>query len=188
MSLLLLIDGYNIAQPIAPGRNPDPRWLEQNRNVLLRDLATHLSEPIRRKTCVVFDAANPPPDRPQQYMHHEIDVRFAVGYLSADELIEEMIRAHHTPRRLMVVSSDHRVQMAARRRGARHVDSEPWIDDLTDGKTRLAIPPPTDSGGAGQGSGNCGKGKENPLGTPKPRVQDPQEVADWMQRFGFPPE
>ena len=139
MSLLLLIDGYNITQPIAPTRNPDPRWLERDRNVLLRELTNQLSEPVRRKTCVVFDAANPPRDRPSEFVHHGMSVRFAVDYLSADDLLEEMIRAHHTPKRLMVVSSDHRIQIAARRRGAAHFDSEPWMDDLTDGKIHLAI-------------------------------------------------
>lgn len=185
MSLLLLIDGYNIAQPIAPTRNPDPRWLQRNRSVLLRDLTTHLSEPILSKTCVVFDAADPPRNRPDRYLHEGIDVRFAVGYLSADDLLEELIRAHHTPKRLMVVSSDHRIQIAARRRNACHFDSQPWIDDLTDGKIHLAITPPTDSGRAGQGGGETTDGTENPLGAKKPGVEDPKEVAEWMRKFGF---
>ena len=38
MTLLLLIDGYNLAQPIAPVRRPDPRWLQRSRESLLRDL------------------------------------------------------------------------------------------------------------------------------------------------------
>lgn len=175
MSLLLLIDGYNIAQPVAPARNPDPRWLERQRNVLLRDLTNHVGQAVRERTCVVFDAADPPRDRPHRYSHHGIDVRFAVGYLSADDLLEEIIREHHTPKRLMVVSSDHRVQIAARRRGAKHFDSQPWIDDLTDGILHLAIELTPQSGGAGQG------------GPPprKPRIEDESEVADWMREFGF---
>lgn len=185
MSLLLLIDGYNIAQPIAPSRRPDARWLEQNRNVLLRDLSTHLSESIRKATCVVFDAANPPRNRPNRFSHQEIDVRFSVGYLSADDLIEEIIRAHHTPKRLMVVSSDHRVQIAARRRNARHFDSQPWIDDLTDGKIHLAVDLPDESGGAGEGGRNRHDGSESSAEAEKPRVQDSQEVADWMREFGY---
>lgn len=185
MSLLLLIDGYNISQPIAPSRAPDPRWLEQNRNVLLRDLTTHLSDAIRRRTCVVFDAANPPRDRPSRFTHHEIDVQFAVGYPTADDLLEEIIRAHHTPKKLMVVSSDHRVQIAARRRAARHFDSQPWMDDLTDGKIHLAVRLTPKLGGAGQGGHPDLPGHQNPTRPVKPRVEDPSEVADWMREFGF---
>ena len=185
MSLLLLIDGYNLSQPIAPSRNPDPRWLEKNRNVLLRDLSAHLSGPIRKKTCVVFDAANPPRDRPNRFTHNEMNVRFAVGYPTADDLLEEIIRAHHTPKRLMVVSSDHRVQTAAQRRNARYFDSQPWIDDLTDGKIHLAVPIPEDSDGAGEGGRKSGEGVKSSTDAKKPRIQDPKEVAQWMREFGF---
>ena len=180
MSLLLLIDGYNVAAPIHPGRNADPRWLEQNRSRLIRDLAQHLDESLRRQTCVVFDASNPPRDRATTYQQHGMEIRFAVGYPSADDLLEEIIRAHHTPKRLMVVSSDHRVQTAAQRRGAAHFDSEPWMDDLIDSVIHLAIQredagglTEIRGGGEGQGSGK------------KPSVGDSEEVADWMREFGF---
>ena len=185
MSILLLIDGYNITQPIAPSRNPDPRWLERNRNGLLRDLANYLSEPIRKKTCVVFDAANPPRDRASESIHQGIEVRFAVGYPSADDLLEEMIRAHHTPKRLMVVSSDHRVQIAATRRGAAFFDSQPWIDDLTDGMIHLATKLRHNPGGAGQGGSHTSQTGKNKGRSQKPRVEDPAEVSDWMREFGF---
>ncbi|QEG02107.1 YacP-like NYN domain protein [Stieleria maiorica] len=204
MSLLLLIDGYNITQPIGPVRNADPRWLERDRNVLLRELTNHLSAPVRKKTCVVFDAANPPRDRPSEFVHQEMAIRFAVDYLSADDLLEEIIRAHHTPKRLMVVSSDHRIQIAARRRGAAHFDSQPWMDDLTDGKIHLAISPVSDSAvsdsaRSGRDSGGAGQGGRSPaiLGNPprkdrgatnKPRVQDQAEVDAWMREFGFDPD
>ena len=188
MSLLLLIDGYNLSQPVATSRNIDPRWLERNRNGLLRDLAEHLSGPIRAKTCVVFDAANPPKGRPDRFTHSEMDVRFAVGYPTADDLLEEIIRAHHTPKRLMVVSSDHRVQTAARRRNARYFDSQPWIDALTDGKIHLAVPLPEAPGGAGEGDRKGQNGGEKPARAKKPRIQDPKEVEEWMREFGFDAE
>ncbi len=185
MSLLLLIDGYNLSQPITPTRDPDPRWLQKNRDSLLRDLTNHLPESIRGRTCVVFDAANPPPDQPAQFTRQEIEIRFSVGYLSADELIDEIIRGHHTPKRLTVVSSDHRVQISASRRGARFYDSQPWLDDLTDGKCRLAVKLVRKSAKPGQGrgaeSGLPGAAKE----PAKPRVEDPDEVQQWMQEFGF---
>ncbi len=196
MAALLLIDGYNIAQPIAPARRPDPRWLQRTRESLLRDLTEHLPPEVRQRTCVVFDAADPPRDRPSEYSHEGIEVRFAVEQVTADELLEELIRAHHTPKRLMVVSSDHRVQISARRRSARHFDSQPWMDDLTDGKIHLAVPieslgGDTDAvGGAGQGGGSPSGGDSPaaPRRSGKPRIEDPEEVEQWMREFGFDEE
>jgi hypothetical protein len=54
-------------------------------------------------------------------------VRYASDYEDADELIEELIAAHPTPRSLTLVSSDHRLQRAARRRRAPFVDSDVWF-------------------------------------------------------------
>lgn len=195
MSLLLLIDGYNIAQPIAPRRQPDPRWLEKTRQSLLRELAKHLSSAVRRKTCVVFDASAPPKGRADRFTQDEISVRFAVGYPSADDLLEELIAEHPTPKRLMVVSSDHRIQIAAKRRKSKHCDSEPWMDDLTDGNVRLAISldsltgdDPTASspaGGAGQGGLQSGSSGQRSAPEKKPRIEDAAEVDQWMRTFGF---
>jgi hypothetical protein len=48
--------------------------------------------------------------------HHGIHVLFAVGMATADDLIEVLIRQASAPRHLTVVSDDHRLQKAARRR------------------------------------------------------------------------
>ena len=57
-------------------------------------------------------------------------MRFAAHYESADELIEELIRTDSSPRRLTVVSSDHRLHRAARRRHARSIDSDRWYSEM----------------------------------------------------------
>ena len=176
MSLLLLIDGYNVVAPIGPGRDANPRWLEKHRASLLRDLTKHLEDAVRQRTCVVFDASNPPRDRPATYQHQGIQVQFAVGYPTADDLLEEIIQAHSVPKQLMVVSSDHRVQTAAQRRNASHFDSQPWMDDLTDGLVRLAVRTSKDeSEREGEGEGTL----------KKPDVSDSREVSEWMREFGF---
>ena len=72
----------------------------------------------------------------------------------------------------MVVSSDHRLQTAASRRGASFYDAQPWLDDLLDGETRLAMNP---TNRAGQGSGE----NEKPSGG----LSD-KKVSDWMKEFG----
>ena len=98
MSLLLLIDGYNVVAPVAPpSRNVDPMWLERERRQLIHRLVKHLGAEVRRRTCVVFDAANPPPNRLSRFQMEGIDVRFAVGYPEADDLLEELIAAHSAP-------------------------------------------------------------------------------------------
>jgi hypothetical protein len=57
-------------------------------------------------------------------------VHYASNYDDADELIEELIAQNNVPRSLLVVSSDHRIQRAARRRRAQFVDSDIWFADL----------------------------------------------------------
>jgi predicted RNA-binding protein with PIN domain len=174
-SLLLLIDGYNVLSPVAAPTRGDPMWLHRERMQLISRLKNYLTPESCQRTCVVFDAANPPPDRSNRFEIAGIDIRFAVDHPEADDLIEEIIRDHHAPKQLTVISSDHRVQAAAKRRGATAFDSEPWIDDLLDGKVRLS----SWTNRAGQGSNR----KENAEDS-KPSVEQ-NEVNDWMKKFGF---
>lgn len=174
MSLLLLIDGYNVLAPIAPpGRIVDPRWLHRERMRLLGRLASTLDESTRRKTCVVFDAASPPSDRADRFKHEGIDVRFAVEHAEADDLLEALIAAHSSPKRLAVVSSDHRVQAAARRRGATPYDSQPWLDDLIDGRVRLS-----------PRIARHRRATDEPDPTQE-RSLPPTEVDQWLDEFGL---
>ena len=174
MSLLLLIDGYNVLSPAAAPTRHDPMWLHRERMQLISRLTKHLPVEVTGRTCVVFDAANPPPDRPDRFEVDGIKIRFAVDHPEADDLLEEIIRGHSSPKQLAVISSDHRVQTAATRRGAAAYDSQPWLDDLLDGKVRLA----KRASGAGQG-----RGDERPEDG-KPESVD-EDVDDWMKKFGF---
>ena len=176
MSLLLLIDGYNVLAPVAPpNRDPDGRWLQRERTQLVRRLVEHLTDVQRERTCVVFDAAGPPVGRPSEFSVEGVEVRFAVGYPEADDLLEEMIAAHSAPKRLTVVSSDRRVQVAAKRRGSAFSDSQSWLDDLLDGKIASAC---ESRNRAGQGTGEDGSGKPS-------RVINDQQVEAWLREFGF---
>ena len=174
VSLLLLIDGYNVIAPVAaPRGRGETRWLQRERMQLIERLAKHLDPAVRSRTCVVFDAANPPRDRPSQFEVEGIDVRFSVGYSEADDLLEELIAAHSAPKGLAVVSSDQRVKTAASRRGCAVYESQAWLDDLLDGQVRLAA---VRKGRAGQGDAQ-GERNEPSVGR--------DEVADWMREFGF---
>lgn len=127
----LLIDGYNLMHAAGIiGRGVGPGGLERSRLALLNFVAESLDEDQRAAATVVFDARGAPRGLPPTLVHRGVTVRFAAGYEEADELIEELIRAESAPRRLTVVSADHRLQRAARRRRATAIDSEQWYADV----------------------------------------------------------
>ncbi len=127
----VIIDGYNLISAvgiIAAGVGPGS--LERARLALLNFLAESLDADEVAATTVVFDAKNSPPGLPRTVSHRNLTVRFAARYPDADSLIEELIHEQSAPRKLTVVSSDHRIQRAARRRKAAAVDSDVWYNTL----------------------------------------------------------
>jgi len=129
--MLYLIDGYNlmnVASVPVPVRGRAN--LEKARLALLDFLAESLDPNEVPQTVVVFDAHDPPPGLPREIRHKGLTVRFAARDADADTLIEELIREDTSPRRLTVVSSDHRIQRAAKRRRARAVDSDVWFAEI----------------------------------------------------------
>jgi predicted RNA-binding protein with PIN domain len=129
--MALVIDGYNLLH--ASGilaRGIGPSGLERSRGALLNFLAESLEPDELSRTTVVFDAREAPPGLPRIVQHRGITVRFAEPGSDADQVIERLIQADSAPRRLTVVSSDHRLHRAARRRRARCVDSDEWYADI----------------------------------------------------------
>jgi predicted RNA-binding protein with PIN domain len=130
MARELLIDGYNLLHAAGLARRRyGPGDLERCRRDLLRLIAGQLSDEQRRRTTVVFDAKDPPPDAGRHGTHAEILVLYATEDEEADDLIEQIIAGHSAPRQLIVVSSDHRLHKAARRRKANPIDSDAFLDD-----------------------------------------------------------
>ncbi len=127
----LLIDGYNLLNAVGIiGYGSGTSSLERSRMALLNFLAESLEPAELAATTIVFDAHLPPRGLPQALEYRGLKIRFAVQYEDADSLLEELIQADNAPRRLTVVSSDHRIQRAARRRRARAVDSDVWYGEL----------------------------------------------------------
>jgi len=143
--MALLIDGYNLlhvtsivgsaprarfrgARQGSPHRGPSE--LQRSREALLRFLAASIDEAERPRTTIVFDAKDAPPGLPRTVDHNGMTIRYASEYADADTLIEELIQSEAAPRSLLVVSSDHRIQRAARRRRAPAIDSDRWYADL----------------------------------------------------------
>jgi len=122
-----IIDGYNVLHVAwLRGGKTGPGGLQRARLALLNFLAESLDPAEVPHTTVVFDAREAPCGMPRTLSHRGLTVRFAAQYESADELIEELIRCESAPRRLIVVSSDHRLQRAAKHRRAEAVDSDSW--------------------------------------------------------------
>ena len=162
----LLIDGYNLLHATGIFGSPlGPPTLQRSREALLDFLASALTAPQRKRTVVVFDAAAAPPGLPSEYVRQEIGVRFARNRGDADELLEDLIEAAADPRNLVVVSSDHRVQRAARRRGAQWADSGQWYAELVRLQRQSA---------AG----------EAPIADKPAAALSPAEVQKWLKEFG----
>jgi predicted RNA-binding protein with PIN domain len=122
-----LIDGYNLAHAmnLLPARSAQ-RALKRARVRLLDHLAqTAPEESIR----VVFDAQAAPRGAPTRLDHQGIVVLFSNG-ATADDLIEDLIAAEPDPRRLHVVSDDHRIRRAAGRRGCGVVGCLDFLEKL----------------------------------------------------------
>ena len=129
--MALLIDGYNLLHVTGIfDHGKGPGGFQRTRDALIRFLIASIEEKQHKRTTVVFDAAQAPSGLPAKVSHGQITVRYAKGYPDADTLIEEIIEQHRSPRSLVVVSSDHRIQRAARRRGADYIDSDLWYAKL----------------------------------------------------------
>ncbi|MBN2473682.1 MAG: NYN domain-containing protein [Pirellulales bacterium] len=162
----LLIDGYNLLNAVGIiDRGLGPGSLQRSRLALLNFLVESLPPDELPQTTVVFDAHDPPPGLPRKVNHRGLAVRFASQHQDADALIEQLIRAHSSPRRLTVVSSDHRLQRAARRRRATAVDSDVWYAEIVRARReRLQSQPPA------------------PARPPVPLLEE--DVNYWIRQFG----
>jgi predicted RNA-binding protein with PIN domain len=125
-----LIDGYNLlyAMGVMPAR-AGPGGLARARLRLLGMLHGVFGADSGKVT-VVFDAARAPPGAAEQETAQGIHVRYAHREPAADDLIEDLIRHESVPRQLAVVSDDHRLQQAARRRQCTPLGCLDFLDEL----------------------------------------------------------
>lgn len=162
----LLIDGYNLLNAAGiVGQGRGPATLERARLALLNFLAESVEPDELPLTTVVFDAKDAPPGLPRVVGYRGLTVRFASRWPDADSLIEELIRRDASPRRLLVVSSDHRLHRAARRRRARAIDADVWYAQVVADRRRRAE-----------------QAQTQPARPPVPLLAE--DVEYWFDRFG----
>lgn len=111
-------------------RSYGPGDLEVCRNRLIQQLAGRLTEAASQRTTVVFDAFAASDNSGRHQIQHGLKVTYAPAGTDADSEIERHIASHNAPRQLLVVSSDHRLHQAARRRRAKAIDSDRFWDSL----------------------------------------------------------
>lgn len=162
--MAILIDGYNLLHVTGIFGTPgNPRAFQQSRERMLDFLATALGPTGCSQTTVVFDAAMAPVGLPRRVQVRGIQVYYASDHDSADQLLEELIQQDTSPRQLVVVSSDNRVQAAARRRRAIGIKSDAWYGQLCRDFRTTESSLPEDK-------------PEGPLNS--------QQVASWLKAFG----
>lgn len=164
---LILIDGYNlIFQCGLEGRSRTPASLQRARRRLTGELKVNLAGPLLRRTAIIFDATRLPVGESQAIRVEDgLTIIYALDHEDADTLIELLIQKNSTPKKLTVVSSDHRLHKAAIRRKSTPVDSDQWFDQITGESPNQRANRPVEAEG-------------------KPSFEDLTYV-DWMAEFGL---
>lgn len=120
--MALLIDAYNVlfASPSLPGRHDTG-----SATGLCRALDT-----VRKGRVVVVADGSPKPDDRANMNTGGVKLIFSGKGREADDVIEDLIEAEADPRNLIVVSSDHRLQRSAQRRGASFMDAQVFLREF----------------------------------------------------------
>lgn len=133
-----LVDGYNLLYSLGRLTPRTPRHgLEGARQSLIIRLASNHGEEAAQVT-VVFDSRSAQAGCARETRQNGIRVVFSHGQ-TADDLIEDLIRAEAVPAQLTVVSDDRRLRQAAQRRGCGWLGNLDYLEGL---KRPAATPVP----------------------------------------------
>lgn len=162
-----LIDGYNLMHAAGMARQKyGPGDLERCRNQFIHWLISQLTPQERRLTTLVFDAEAAEKSWIRKLHQENLTIQYAPAGSDADTLLEELITEHNSPKQIHLISSDHRLHKAARRRKARAIDSEDFIKWLADREIHLP------------------RQREQKPGHPPSEA----ELKEWLELFGEIPE
>lgn len=157
-----LIDGYNLlhAMGLLHGK-AGPHGLEKARLALLSRLCGDADSDAAAVT-VVFDASGAPPGAGTEADYRGIHIHYARDG-SADDVIETLIQREAAPRQLTIVSDDHRLQQAGRRRRCPVLGCLDYLEEWERQRRRKPAAP------------------EAPL---KPEGVSDAEMQHWLRAFG----
>jgi predicted RNA-binding protein with PIN domain len=181
----LIIDGYNLMHAAGMARQKyGPGELQRCRERFLGFLVDKLSVAEAAAALVVFDAREPPRGIPHEHRIGGVQVLFAHPIGDADAAIEQQLADHGAPSRVTLVSSDRRLQAAARQCRARFVSSQSFFERLERRRDRIE----RGSRSAPKAGGNPGAQREQAEDSKNRVHSEPAipswEVAYWMKVFG----
>jgi hypothetical protein len=156
--MAFLIDGNNLLHALAAA------GYDLGRGSLTGLLSRALAG--GKKVHVVFDGPRPSGPLERQISADGVSVAFS-GKSSADDVLIAMIAADNGPRELVVVSTDHEIRRAARRRRCRNVTSEDFATFLI--RTVNGVEKPSSSSEPDE--------KENGL--------NDEQARQWLREFGI---
>ena len=154
----LIVDCYNVLHATMP-----PMLAGLDEAGLCRALA---ATPWAAGPITVVADGRPKPLGVAESPVDAVDLVYAGSHRSADDLIIHLINADSSPRRLTVVSSDRQIRAAARRRRAKDLPSDAFIDKLCGHLRRHRAGPP-------------------PPGRPNIAPLPDELVKRWKKHFGF---
>lgn len=167
----LLVDGYNLlfGQGWAqPGSSSHP-GLQRGRETLAQRVAALVPSGKFSSVLIVFDSLDAPSHLPTSIKMRDMEVVFSRDWSSADEMLQQIVVSHSSPKSLVVISSDHAVQRKAIARGARVYDHDRWEEAIE----------------AAYGLSKESSPAQEQAEPGKDRTLSSEERDDWMKRFGF---
>jgi predicted RNA-binding protein with PIN domain len=154
----ILIDGYNLLRAV--------QKIQEQPDLTDADLCVVLCEYLRRTDdigTIVFDGIGPPNKEGLMGLQR-LQVVFSGRNIEADTVIEQHIYDNSAPKRLIVVSSDRRIRIAAKRRKCPDVPAmEFWMLVCQTVEKQLPTPEP--------------KGKRQGISE--------KETDRWLKTFGL---
>jgi predicted RNA-binding protein with PIN domain len=169
----LIIDGYNLLHLAGfMPRHKTAGGLEKARKKLLARLSRTLLPEELQKTTIVFDAQYVTDRDRQPYQSQGITMLFSPRGRQADDIIEEMLWCGPRGKQVTVISSDHRLQRAARAARAQFLDCDTFLVEL-DRREELMQPIEKPD-----------QGSEENRPAENASLVNPNDIESWMVEFG----
>jgi uncharacterized protein len=112
-----VVDGYNLLHAVKKSFEQ----LQDISDIRIAKILSVYSNKTRDTGQLVFDGIGPP--NREDFCHIEsVEVIFSGTEKEADDIIENIIAANTAPKRLVVVSDDRRLKVAAKKRKCQHID------------------------------------------------------------------